>query len=77
MESTLPALAVQTLDILTVEQIKAAYAHREPITYADPMLARAELPLQQTFYPYGFPLPRKNPGRDFVNFSKQSQFAST
>jgi len=42
MESTLPALAVQTLDILTVEQIKAAYAHREPITYADPMLARTE-----------------------------------
>jgi len=56
MESTLPALAVQTLDILTVEQIKAAYARREPITYADPMLARTELPLQQTFYPYGFPL---------------------
>ena len=56
MESTLPALAVQTLDILTVEQIKAAYARNEPIAYADPMMARTELPLQQTFYPFGFPL---------------------
>ena len=56
MESTLPTLAVQTLDILTVEQIKAAYARHEPIAYADPMMARTELPLQQTFYPFGFPL---------------------
>lgn len=56
MESTLPALAVQTLDILTVEQIKAKYARHEPIEYADPMMARTKLPLQQMFYPYGFPL---------------------
>jgi hypothetical protein len=56
MESTMPALAVQTLDILTVEQIKAAYARHEPIACADPMMARTELPLQQTFYPFGFPL---------------------
>src|ERR1700733_13830530 len=56
MESTLPALAVQTLDILTVEQLKAASARHEPIAYADPMMARTELPLQHTFYPYGFPL---------------------
>src|ERR1700733_1155235 len=56
MESTLPALPVQNLDILTVEQIKAAHARGEAIAYADPMMARTELPLQQTFYPFGFPL---------------------
>ena len=56
MESTLPALAVQNFNILTVEEIKAAYARSEAIPYPDPMLARAELPLQQTFYPLGFPL---------------------
>jgi hypothetical protein len=56
MESTLPALAVQSLEILTVEQLKAACARGEAIVHADPMLARTELPLQQTFYPFGFPL---------------------
>jgi hypothetical protein len=56
MESTLPALAVQSLNILTVEQLKAAHARSEAIAFADPMLARAELRLQRTFYPYGFPL---------------------
>ena len=56
MESTLPALAVQNFNILTVEEIKAACARSEEIPYPDPMLARAELPLQQMFYPLGFPL---------------------
>ncbi|HEY6490643.1 MAG: aldolase [Terracidiphilus sp.] len=56
MESTLPALAVQCLDLPSVEQLKAAVARGESISSADPMLARAELPLQQMFYPFGFPL---------------------
>jgi hypothetical protein len=56
MESTLPALAVQSFDILSVEQLKRACARSEPIPYADPMLARAELPLRETFYPFGFAL---------------------
>lgn len=56
MESTLPALAVQSFDIPSVEQLKAAVARGESIPHADPMLARAELPLQKIFYPFGFPL---------------------
>jgi len=56
MEMILPALAVQNLDLLTVEEIKAAHARSEPIVPIDPMLAHVELPLQRTFYPMGFPL---------------------
>jgi hypothetical protein len=56
METTLPALAVQNLNLLTVEEIKAAYARAEPIVPIDPMLAHTELPLQRMFYPMGFPL---------------------
>jgi len=56
METTLPALAVQNLNLLTVEEIKAAYARSEPIIPIDPMLAHTELPLERTYYPLGFPL---------------------
>jgi hypothetical protein len=56
MESTLPALAVQRFDILTVEELKRACAHAEAIPYADPMMARTQLPLHETFFPFGFPL---------------------
>jgi len=56
MDTTLPALAVQSLNILTVEEIKTAHARKEPIVPSDPMLARAELPLRRVFYPLGFPL---------------------
>lgn len=56
MERILPALAAQNLNILTVEEIKAACARSEPIIPSDPMLARAGLPLQKTFYPFGFPV---------------------
>ncbi|MGO9939322.1 MAG: HPr kinase/phosphorylase [Terracidiphilus sp.] len=72
MESTLPALAVPTLDILTVEQIKSAYACRESVAYADPMLARAALPLQQTFYPYGFPLQIFTNSEEVLGAAKES-----
>ncbi len=56
MEMILPALAVQNLNLLTVEEIKAAHARSQSIVPVDPMLANVELPLQQTFYPMGFPL---------------------
>lgn len=52
----LPALAVHSLNILTVEEIRAAHARGEQVSPSDPMLARVELPLKQTFYPLGFPL---------------------
>jgi hypothetical protein len=56
MTSTEVALARATLEILTIEEIRSACAKSRPVTFADPMLARAELPLSKTFYPFGFPL---------------------
>jgi hypothetical protein len=56
METTMPALAVHSLNILTVEEIKAAYARGEQVAPSDPMLAHAQLPLRRMFYPLGFPL---------------------
>jgi hypothetical protein len=56
MENTLADLAAPNLDMLSFEQIKAAHARAEALPAPDPILARAELPLSRTFYPFGFPL---------------------
>jgi hypothetical protein len=42
--------------MLTIEQIKSACARAEPVILGDPVLARAPLPLRDTFYPLGFPV---------------------
>lgn len=42
--------------ILTINQIKDAFARSESVALGDPMLARLRLPLRETFYPLGFPL---------------------
>lgn len=72
MESTLPALAVQNLNLLTVEEIKAACARSESIAYADPMLARTELPLRRMFYPLGFPLEVSTNCADVLDIAEES-----
>jgi hypothetical protein len=50
------ALPVQTMGMLTVEQLKEAWTRSESLTFGDPTLSRTPLPLQRTFYPLGFPL---------------------
>ncbi len=42
--------------MLTVEEIKDAFARSLPIELGDPVLLRFPLPLSQTFYPLGFPV---------------------
>jgi HPr Serine kinase C-terminal domain len=44
------------VQMLTIDQIQTACARSEPLTLGDPMLARVAMPLQATFYPFGFPL---------------------
>lgn len=48
--------AVREYPMLTIEQIRMACARSEPIVLGDPMHARAEYPLKETFYPLGFPI---------------------
>lgn len=56
MTSTLNALPVQSMRMLTVEELRQAWARSEPMEMADPYLARTELDLHGTFYPLGFPV---------------------
>ena len=42
--------------MLTIEQIQSACARKGPVVLGDPVLARASMPLRDTFYPLGFPL---------------------
>jgi hypothetical protein len=49
-------LPVQTMNMLTTEQLKAAWARSEPVNFGDPYLARIELQFQDIFYPLGFPV---------------------
>ncbi len=45
---------VREYPMLSIEQIKMACARSEPVVLGDPMHARAEFPLRETFYPLGF-----------------------
>ena len=47
---------VREYPMLTIEQIQMACARSEPIVLGDPMHARTEFPLRETFYPLGFPV---------------------
>jgi hypothetical protein len=42
--------------MLTIEEIRTACERSEPIVFGDPVSARIDLPLKETFYPMGFPL---------------------
>jgi hypothetical protein len=42
--------------MLTIEEIRTACARSEPIVFGDPVSARVDLSLKETFYPLGFPL---------------------
>jgi hypothetical protein len=56
MRSTLNALPVQSMKMLTVEQLKHAWARSEPIDFPDVYLSQIEYDQKETFYPLGFPL---------------------
>ena len=72
MRSTLDALPVQTMDMLTVEQLKKAWARSEPVDLADPSLARTELQFQETFYPLGFPVVLSTNSRQVLEAATES-----
>jgi hypothetical protein len=56
MRSTLEALPVQSMDMLSTEQLMQAWTHSTPVEFGDPTLSLTEFYLQQTFYPLGFPV---------------------
>ncbi len=56
MKSTLEGLPVQSMEILSTEQLLHTWARSEPVEFSDPTLSQAELYFQQVFYPLGFPV---------------------
>jgi hypothetical protein len=56
MENSLEVLPVQTMGMLTTEQLKEAWTRSEQLTFGDPTLSGTPLPLQRIFFPLGFPL---------------------
>jgi hypothetical protein len=56
MKSTLNTLPVQSMNMLTVEELKQAWARSEPLEMGDPYLSLTEFDLHGTFYPLGFPV---------------------
>jgi len=47
---------VEASEPLSTEQLKQAWLRSEPIEFGDPVLAHCVLPLEQTFFPLGFPV---------------------
>jgi hypothetical protein len=58
--------------LLTIDQIRAACAHREPIHLGDPTLTNFSMPLCQTFYPAGFPLEIETNHEEVLNCAAAS-----
>jgi len=56
MESSLQTAPAESVDLLSTEQLKAAWLRAEPVEFGDPVLAHAKLPLRETYFPLGFPL---------------------
>jgi len=56
MESSVQALPVQSMNILTTEQLRDAWVRGKEVEFGDPAMARTQFHLTGTFYPLGFPL---------------------
>ncbi|WP_109486310.1 aldolase [Occallatibacter savannae] len=53
--------------MLTIEEIRTAFARSEPVQLADPVLARFSMPLREVFYPLGFPLQIETNSEEVLN----------
>ena len=56
MHSSIQALPAQGTELLSVDQLKAAWLRGEAVEFGDPVLARISLPFKETYFPLGFPV---------------------
>jgi hypothetical protein len=56
MQSSLQTAPAESVDLLTTEQLKAAWLRAEPAEFGDPVLAHTKFPFRETYFPLGFPL---------------------
>jgi hypothetical protein len=50
------SLPVQTMDLLSTEQLKEACVRSEQVRFGDPLMIRTDLPLRANIFPLGFPV---------------------
>lgn len=58
--------------MLSIEQIQAACSRSEPIILGDPVSRLTELPLQATYYPFGFPVEIATNSEDILRAAENS-----
>jgi hypothetical protein len=56
MQSSLQTETAQAMDLLTTEQLKAAWLRGERVEFGDPTMAHTKMPFRETYFPLGFPL---------------------
>src|SRR6185437_6246803 len=56
MPSSLQSGPAESVDLLTTEQLKAAWLRGDPVTFGDPVLAHTKFPYRETYFPLGFPV---------------------
>jgi hypothetical protein len=58
--------------MLSIEQIEAACRNSDPVVLADPVSSRTPLPLQETFYPLGFPVEIATNSKEVLHAAAES-----
>jgi hypothetical protein len=56
MKTATETIQTSTSELLSTEQLRAAWERMEPIHFGDPVLAHAGMKLHAIHYPYGFPV---------------------
>jgi len=56
MQSSLQTAPAESVELLSVEQLKSAWLRAEPAEFGDPVLAHTKFPLKETYFPLGFPV---------------------
>jgi hypothetical protein len=51
-----PDATTAAFDVLSTQQLRAAWERMEPIRFGDPVFAHAEMKLRANFFPLGFPV---------------------
>ena len=58
--------------MLSIEQIQTACSRSEPVILGDPLSRLTELPLQATYYPFGFPVEIATNSEDILRTAENS-----
>jgi hypothetical protein len=72
METLAQSLCSSSMELASTERLKSAWLRSEVVKFGDPILARAALPFQFTFFPLGFPVSIATNSQMVCDAAKQS-----